>query len=150
MVSGERAVRSGSGKVESVMTDDARAAGLARMAEVYNFDIDYPEQLTPYQTATIEHLFAEVWNRSGLSMRDRRLLLIGISSVVGTERLLEIQFSSALDNGELNPDEIRELTLLTAYYAGWPHGSAAAKAAEVAIAAPRRKRGSGGDSEGQG
>ena len=48
--------------------------GLEKMEEVYGFDMtDGDGDFFRY---TADHLFADIWNRPGLSDRDRRLLLI--------------------------------------------------------------------------
>ena len=55
---------------------------------------------------TVEHLFGEVWTREGLSMRDRRLLLIGLLTGLGLDDVLGIQFDATLRLEELSPEEI--------------------------------------------
>ncbi|MFF0308462.1 carboxymuconolactone decarboxylase family protein [Streptosporangium sp. NPDC004379] len=72
---------------------------------------------------TVEHLFGEVWSREGLSMRDRRLLLLGLLVGQGMDDLVEIQLDAALRTGELTPDELREIVIFLTHYAGWPRGS---------------------------
>ena len=56
--------------------DSTRRKGLETMEAVYGFDMsDGPGDFFAY---TADHLFADIWNRPGLSIRDRRLLLIGL------------------------------------------------------------------------
>ena len=46
------------------------------MGKVYGWDVaDGPGDFFHY---TVEHLFADIWNRPGLDTRDRRLLLVGM------------------------------------------------------------------------
>nr|BFE81175.1 hypothetical protein GCM10020093_037760 [Planobispora longispora] len=52
---------------------------------------------------TIEHLFAEVWSRDGLSGRDRRLLLLGLLVGQGMDDALQVQLDAALRTAELTP-----------------------------------------------
>ncbi|HEY3141009.1 MAG TPA: carboxymuconolactone decarboxylase family protein, partial [Acidimicrobiales bacterium] len=55
---------------------EKRQLGLETMAKVYGWEVkDGPGD---FFGLTVEHLFAEIWNRPGLSFRDRRLLLIGL------------------------------------------------------------------------
>jgi len=56
-------------------------------------------------------------------MRDRRILLMGIIAEKGEPMTFGIQVKAALKNGELEPDEIRELMLLIAQYAGYPRAA---------------------------
>ncbi|MBB4935750.1 4-carboxymuconolactone decarboxylase [Streptosporangium album] len=72
---------------------------------------------------TIEHLFAEVWSRDGLSMRDRRLLLLGLLVGQGMDDAIDVQLDAALRTGELTPDELREIVIFLTHYAGWPRGA---------------------------
>ncbi|MBG0830987.1 carboxymuconolactone decarboxylase family protein [Planomonospora sp. ID67723] len=72
---------------------------------------------------TVEHLFAEVWSRDGLSMRDRRLLLLGLLVGQGLDDEAGVQLDAVLRTGELTPDELREVVIFLTHYAGWPRGA---------------------------
>ncbi|GIH79564.1 carboxymuconolactone decarboxylase family protein [Planobispora longispora] len=72
---------------------------------------------------TIEHLFAEVWSRDGLSGRDRRLLLLGLLVGQGMDDALQVQLDAALRTAELTPRELREIVVFLTHYAGWPRGA---------------------------
>jgi 4-carboxymuconolactone decarboxylase len=73
---------------------------------------------------TVEHLFAEVWSRDVLSVRERRLLLIGLLvGQGGLDSTLNLQLDAALRTGELTPDELREIVVFLTHYAGWPRGA---------------------------
>ena len=64
-------------------------------------------------------LFADVWERPGLSPRDRSL--ITVASLVALYRTNELAFhiGKALDNG-VTRDELIELITHLAFYSGWP------------------------------
>ena len=64
-------------------------------------------------------LFADVWERPGLSLRDRSL--ITVASLVALYRTDELAFhiGKALDNG-VTRDELIELITHLAFYSGWP------------------------------
>jgi 4-carboxymuconolactone decarboxylase len=101
--------------------DDRRQRGLAKMSEVYGWEVqDGPGD---FFGITVDHLFAEIWTRPGLSMRDRRLLLIGLLAGQGLHDVAEIQIGAALRNDELGPDELREVAIFLTHYAGWPSGA---------------------------
>jgi 4-carboxymuconolactone decarboxylase len=103
------------------------------MARVYGWEIgDAPGDFFGY---TVEHLFADIWNREGLSFRDRRLLLIGLLVGRGIDDLLDLQIQSALTNEELSPEELREIVIFLTHYAGWPRGAKLNNSVEAHIAA---------------
>ena len=123
------------------MTDqsEARKAGLEKMTEVYGWEVsDGPGD---FFAITVDHLFADIWNRPGLSNRDRRLLLIGLCIGSGQEDVLDIQVPAALGNEELDDDALREIAIFMAHYAGWPRGARLNQQFEGIIA--RRNKASG-------
>lgn len=83
---------------------------------------------------TVEHLFGEIWQRDGLSFRDRRLLLIGLLVGRGLYDVVGIQLEAALAKGELDPDTLREIVILLTHYAGWPEGAKLNSQVETLIA----------------
>src|ERR1700736_5866575 len=114
------------------MTDqDARQRGLAKMKEVYGWDM--PDIPGDYYKYTIEHLFGTIWCRPELSLRDRRLLLLGAVSAMGLDDILDIQITAALNNEELTDDEMREVALFLTHYVGGPLGQKVYMTAEKAI-----------------
>lgn len=104
------------------MTDhDRREAGKARMREVYGWDF---EPTKPFEVATVDHLFGEVWAGGDLTVRDRRLVLIGLAAGSGQPDVAALQLESALRLGELDADDVRHLIVFLAHYAGWPRAAA--------------------------
>jgi 4-carboxymuconolactone decarboxylase len=73
---------------------------------------------------TREVLFGEVWERPGLSKRDRSL--ITVATLVAQYRTNELPFhlNRALENG-VTRDELSEVITHLAFYAGWPAASTA-------------------------
>jgi alkylhydroperoxidase/carboxymuconolactone decarboxylase family protein YurZ len=117
-----------------------RQKGLEMIVEVYADELGFAERLeslgpeqAPYTAETIDHLFAEIWSRPGLSTRDRRLLVFGVTAGLGRADLAETQMVGALRNGELTPEELGEVVLQLAYYAGWPCAQAMQRAATAAV-----------------
>ena len=123
------------------MTDasgEVRAAGRAKMDEVYGFSVD-PDQVDgPYIDVTVDHLFGAIWTRDALDVRDRRMLTIGVLATLGQTPLLEIQFRSALERGELTEEQVREVVLHLTHYVGWPLSTGMNAAAEKIIAQRRK------------
>ncbi|MCM6772696.1 carboxymuconolactone decarboxylase family protein [Nocardia sp. CDC159] len=103
------------------MTTERRQRGLAKMSEVYGWTFeDGPGE---HFAVTADHLFADIWSRPGLSIRDRRLLLIGALTAQGLFDIAEIQIGAALHNEELTEDQLREIALFLCHYIGWPAGT---------------------------
>lgn len=69
-------------------------------------------------------LFGEVWERPGLSKRDRSL--ITVATLVAGYRTNELPFhlKRALENG-VTRDELAEVLTHLAFYAGWPAANTA-------------------------
>ena len=104
------------------MTDgERRQRGLQAMRDVYGWDVqDGPGD---FFSMTVEHLFAEVWQREGLSLRDRRLLLVGLLVGQGLDDVVELQLDAALRVRDLDVDALREIVIFLTHYAGWPRGA---------------------------
>ena len=117
---------------------DARQRGMAKMQEVYGFTVDPDSVGGEYVDVTVDHLFGEIWSRPALDIRDRRLLTIGVIAAMGQPQLLEIQFNAALERGELDEEQVREVVLHLAHYVGWPLSTGSNEAAEKVIARRRK------------
>ena len=109
--------------------DDETAAtlwelGAETMRAVYNDRVPVmPEGTIPFNDVMLRSLFAQVWTRGELEMRDRRLLLMGVIATMGEGATFKIQCRAALDNGELTPAQLRESLIMLAPYAGYPRAA---------------------------
>ena len=110
------------GQTESFAVDpEKRELGLRKMEQAYGFSMqDGPGLHFRY---TVEHLFGDIWQRPGLSMRDRRLLLLCVLTAQGGFDLAEIQLGAALANEELDEEQMREIAVFLCHYVGWPNGT---------------------------
>ncbi len=115
-----------------------RAKGLRKMEEVYGFDMT--DGAGDFFRYTADHLFGDIWQRPGLSTRDRRLFLIGLLVGQRANDVLGIQVPAALANGELDEEALRELVILACHYDGWPNGSRMNSVVEDAIAQAARAK----------
>jgi 4-carboxymuconolactone decarboxylase len=80
---------------------------------------------------TEDVLFGDVWERPGLSKRDRSLITCAVLTALYRPGQLPNHLVRALNNG-LTKDEISEMITHVAFYGGWPSAvSAATIAAEV-------------------
>ena len=116
-----------------------RAKGMAKMQEVYNFSVDPDAVPGDFVAYTVDHLFGDVWSRPGLSVFERRLVTVGVLAALGKTDLLDVQFQSALDNGELDEDQVREIVIHLTHYVGWPLATGLSEAAERVIARRRAR-----------
>ncbi len=111
-----------------------RERGLEMIGKVYAGDVVTPPEGNVFTDVMLEQLFAEVWSRDVLSIRDRRIMLMGIIAEKGEPMTFGIQAKAALKNGELSPDELREFMLMIAQYAGYPRAASLVGVIETAIA----------------
>ena len=102
--------------------DETRRRGLEKMNEVYGWEMPNVEG-DPYFDLTVDHLFANIWTRPGLSMREKRMMTLTVVTAVGNADLAEIQANAALANGELTVDELKEMAVFLTHYLGFPLGS---------------------------
>jgi len=68
---------------------------------------------------TDEVLFADVWERAGLSKRDRSLITVAALVALGRTEQLRFHLPRAVENG-VRQDELVELITHLAFYSGWP------------------------------
>ena len=101
--------------------DELRKKGLEKMNEVYGWEM--PDMPGEYFALTVDHLFGTIWSRPGLSMRDRRMMLLGVLAAQGMDELLEVQGNAILHNEEMTREELREIAIFLTQYVGWPRGS---------------------------
>lgn len=73
---------------------------------------------------TDDVLFADVWERSGLSKRDRSLITVAALVTAYRPEQLPGHLRRALDNG-ITPEELVEVVTHLAFYAGWPSAMSA-------------------------
>ena len=74
-------------------------------------------------------IYGDIWERPGLSKRDRSLIVI--ASLIATYRPEQLRghLNRALDNG-VTKDEIAEVITHLAFYSGWPASMTAARIAK--------------------
>lgn len=73
---------------------------------------------------TNEVLFGDVWERSGLSPRDRSLVTVSVLAALYRGEQLGYHLRVALENG-LTVEELSEAITHLAFYAGWPNAMSA-------------------------
>ena len=117
---------------------EAFEAGLKMLGQVYgpalSARVSEAGAPSPYMQETVSHLFGDIWSRGKMSVRDRRLMVIGAIAMIGRQDLIEVQVGAALANGELTVAELDEMLLLLAFYVGWPNSTAVSRGMAAAVA----------------
>lgn len=80
-------------------------------------------------TLTTEMVFGDVWEREGLSKRDRSLITVAVLIAEYRTEQLRGHIARALTNG-VTRDEIGEVITHMAIYSGWPTAVNAATVAK--------------------
>lgn len=117
---------------EAAAEDDPGARGRAMQKRVY---ADVPND-DPWLRMGQEQVFAQIWTRPGLSMRDRRLVSLTAAAYAASPPGYISHIEGALDSGDLGPDELFEWLIHFTSYAGYP--KAAPVWAEIRIALAKR------------
>lgn len=73
----------------------------------------------PMQELVSQYCWGDVWNRPGLDRRTRSLLNLAFMTALNRPHELKLHIRGALNNG-VSKDEIREVFLQAAIYAGVP------------------------------
>ncbi|HEY4457721.1 MAG TPA: 4-carboxymuconolactone decarboxylase [Pseudonocardiaceae bacterium] len=94
-------------------------------ANTTEFTADFQDFITRYA-------WGEVWQRDGLDRRTRSCVTLAVLTALRAEGELGMHVKAALRNG-LSTDEIREVLLHTAIYAGVPSANTAFAIAQRAI-----------------
>ena len=78
--------------------------GFEMYRAVYGEDMPQPDpNASLYVGQMMRHLFAETWGREALSVRDRRLVIMGVLAASGQADKVEIQFRRA---HEISPSSL--------------------------------------------
>ena len=117
------------------MSDDTRVTGERIRRQVLGdrhvdaafggadaFTRDFQEFLTTYA-------WGEIWARPGLDRRTRSAITVAMLATLRAEHELAMHTRAALRNG-LTPDELREVLLQVAIYAGVPAANTAFQIAQ--------------------
>ena len=87
----------------------------------------------PFQDFITRYAWGDVWSRPGLSRAERSLVTLAVLAALQHERELAMHVKAALRNG-LTPEQIQEVLLQVAVYAGVPAANRAFPIAERALA----------------
>jgi 4-carboxymuconolactone decarboxylase len=110
--------------------EERRELGRRTFAEVNGFDV--PEIATPITELTVDHVFGEIWNRPGLTRKERRWMAITSVTAASAETALKFHVTAALASGDITIDEMREAVAHIAVYQGFPKATILNSAVEAA------------------
>jgi 4-carboxymuconolactone decarboxylase len=88
----------------------------------------------PFQDLITRYAWGEIWSRPGLSRAERSMITLTALAVLRQEQELAMHVRAALRNG-LSPEQIQEVLLQVAVYAGVPAANRAFAVAQAVLAA---------------
>ena len=112
------------------MSDDKYEKGMAiRRAVLGDIHVDRAEALktsldADFQRFITEAAWGDVWARPGLDRKTRHLLTITMLAALGKENELAMHLRATRNTG-ITPDEVKEVFLQVAIYAGVPAANTA-------------------------
>ena len=121
------------------MSDDPYEEGMRVRREVLGDEhVDRAIENTTEFTAAFQEFITRnawgaVWTREGLDRRTRSAITLAVLTALGREQELAMHVRAARTNG-LTPEEISEVLLHTAIYAGVPASNAAFAVAQRVLA----------------
>jgi 4-carboxymuconolactone decarboxylase len=120
------------------MTDEIHEAGMRVRREVLGEEhVDGTQAQTtpftaPFQDFITRFAWGSVWTREGLDRRTRSAVTLAVLTALGREHELAMHVRGARRNG-LSEEEIAEVLLHTAVYAGVPAANRAFAIAQEAL-----------------
>jgi 4-carboxymuconolactone decarboxylase len=121
------------------MSDDRHEDGMRIRREVLGDDyVDRAEAGTtaftaPFQDLLTRYAWGEVWARPGIDRRTRSCITLAVLTALHSRDEIALHVRAALRNG-LTPEEIQEVLLHTAVYAGVPAANEAFRIARDVLA----------------
>jgi 4-carboxymuconolactone decarboxylase len=97
-----------------------------------------------FQDLITRYAWDEIWNRPGVPRKVRRMIVIAQMVALGRWEEFALHVRAALQSGDLDADDLKEVLLQSAVYCGVPAANHAFKEAREILAAqakakPRRK-----------
>lgn len=86
----------------------------------------------PFQEFITRYAWGEIWERAGLTRRERSLITLAMLVALNREAEFRMHIRAALNNG-VTTEEIREVLIHAGIYCGLPAANAAIQAAEQVI-----------------
>ncbi len=87
----------------------------------------------PFQEFITRYAWGEIWQRPGLTLRERSLITLAMLIALNREPEFRMHIRAAFNNG-VTEEEIRELLIHAGIYCGLPAANAAIRVAEEVMA----------------
>ena len=86
----------------------------------------------PFEDTVTKNCFGELWHRPGLDLKTRSMITLAALTALTKPNQLKVHIQGALANG-VSVEEVREIIMHTAMYAGLPCGVEAMAAAKEVL-----------------
>ena len=86
-----------------------------------------------FQDLITRYAWNEIWNRTGLTHKERRLIVIGTMIALGKWDEFRLHVRAALESNDLSIDDVKEILLQQAIYCGVPAANTAFREARDVI-----------------
>jgi 4-carboxymuconolactone decarboxylase len=96
------------------------------------FDADFQEMIT-------RHAWGDIWTRPGLDLRLRSLITIAMLATLGRHEELDLHVRATRNTGA-TADDVKEVLMQVAVYAGAPAAVSAFRIAKAALAEIAKER----------
>lgn len=106
---------------EEPSSPSALDRGREMQARVYK-DLEADD---PWQRMAQEEVFATIWTRPGLTLKQRRLTSLTVSAAVGSPLGISSHLHGCLESGDFTEDELWEWLIHFTHYAGYPKAAVA-------------------------
>ena len=103
------------------------------------FNADFQELITRFA-------WNEIWNRPGLPRKVRRIIVVAQTVALGRWEEFRLHARAALESGDLDADDLKEILLQSAVYCGVPtanHAFREAREVVDGLAAPKKNKKAG-------
>ncbi len=119
------------------MKDEQWKKGLDVFDAVYGpgtSEMVKPYKDTPFNQEIVGNQFANIWGDKAFSIREKRLMVLGATAMLGRADLVEIQMTGALVNEEFTDEQLEQIPLFLLFYAGAGNTTAVFRGIEAAKA----------------
>lgn len=104
------------------------------IAGTTDFNAEFQELITRYA-------WDEIWNRPGIPRKVRRMIVIAQMVALGHWEEFQLHVRAALQSGDLDAGDLKEVLLQSAVYCGVPAANHAFKDARAVIAGLEKPKG---------
>jgi 4-carboxymuconolactone decarboxylase len=125
------------------MTEEQWQKGLAVVDEVYGPGFNKmmePLKDVRFNQEIVANQFGNLWADPAMSIRDKRLMVLGATTMLGRADLIEVQMTGALVNEEFTPEQLALIPLFMLFYAGAGNTTALYRGIEAAKANVAKKK----------